>query len=90
MKLGLFVFLLLLFPLSNAFSIEDYQSNVLVKIDGSIEVYEKMTFILDEEYSEGFRSIRKEDFKDLSDISINSVNVNGIFVPYSVQMNGDK
>ncbi len=82
--------LLLLVASASAFSILDYQSEVTVREDGSLHVYEKMTFDLDQEYSEGYRSIRKEDFGTLSDITVGEVKVNGATVPYETVMNGDQ
>ena len=85
------ILLLLLFSsIAAAFSIDDYQNQVRVNIDGSISVYEKITFDLDQQYNEGFRSIRKEDFSRLTDISIKGVKVNSQDVPFGLQMNGDK
>lgn len=84
------LFLLLFLPSVTAFSIVDYQSYVYVQEDGSIDIYEKMTFDLEQQYSEGYRSIRKEDFDLLSDITVNSVKVNGASAPYATQMYGDQ
>ena len=83
-------FLLYIIPSCFAFSITDYQNNVIVKEDGSINVYEKMTFYLEQEYNEGYRSIRKEDFNSLSDITLHSAKVNGAAVTAYTQMNGEK
>lgn len=79
-----------LIRLSSAFSILGYENEVTVNQDGGISVYERMTFDLEREYSEGFRSIRKEDFGSLSDINVESVMVNGAPEPYDVVMNADQ
>jgi len=86
----LLLLFLLIIPSCFAFSITDYQNNVKVNDDGSINVYEKMTFYLEQEYSEGYRSIRKEDFSALSDITLHSAKVNGAAVTAYTQMNGDQ
>jgi len=82
--------LLLFSSMAAAFSIDDYQNNVKVNTDGSISVYEKITFDLDQQYNEGFRSIRKEDFSVLTDIKVGGVLVNGETVPFGLQRSGDQ
>ncbi|HID73062.1 TPA: DUF2207 domain-containing protein [Candidatus Micrarchaeota archaeon] len=84
-----FAFLVLLAHAS-AFSILDYRTEATVLEDGSLAIYERMVFDLDQEYSEGYRSIRKEDFNSLSDITVNSVKVNGADAPWLTVMNGDQ
>lgn len=78
--------LLLLLALSSAFSIEDYEGHVSVNSDGSLLIYEKITFYLDQQYNEGYRSIRAEDFGALSDIRLNEVKVNGKKVSAATQL----
>lgn len=85
-----FLILFVFVCVANAFTIESYQSQVTVNEDGSITVYENMIFTLEQEYREGYRSIRKEDFGSLSDIAVNSVTVNGQDVNHKKQMAGDK
>ena len=84
----LFAFLFL-FSSANAFSITSYESNAEVLTNGDLNVYEKMNFDLDEVYSEGYRSIRPEDFDSLSSITVHSVKLNGENVPYETVMNGN-
>jgi len=80
---------LLLIAAINAFSILSYSTDATVQHDGSLRIHETMTFDLEKEYNEGYRSIRSQDFGALSDITVNSVTVNGQPVPYVLQMNGD-
>lgn len=76
--------------LSFPFSIDSYRSNATVMGNGDLQISESIGFTLEKQYSEGFRSIRKEDFGVLSDISVQSVKVNGAGVPFTTQMNGDQ
>jgi len=76
--------------LSSAFSIDSYYTHATIQPDGSLIVHEDINFTLDEEYSEGFRSIRNEEFGSLGDIEVRSVKVNGKDVPYAKQMNGEQ
>jgi hypothetical protein len=84
------LFFALVAGFSFAFSIDSYYSHVTVLGNGDLQVYEAINFTLDEQYNEGFRDIRKEDFKSLEDISVQSVKLNGEDVPFSLQMNGDQ
>lgn len=84
------ILLLLLASLSSAFSIDSYYTHATVLTDGSLRVYEDINFTLDQQYNEGFRDIRKEDFGSLDDIAIQSVKVNGQDVPSEKSMNGDQ
>jgi len=82
--------ILLLVACVNAFSILSYDTNTTVKHDGSLRIKETMRFDLEQEFNEGFRSIRSQDFATISDINVQSVQVNGQPVPFVLQMNGDK
>jgi len=85
---ALFVILLII-TASSAFSIISYNTDAAVQHDGSLRIHETMSFDLEKVYNEGYRSIRSQDFGSLSDITVNSVTVNGQPVPYALQMNGD-
>lgn len=82
------LFAILFLPVAFPFSIDSYYTHAAVQADGSLVISESINFTLEKEYSEGFRSVRKEDFGSLSDITIQSVKVNGQAVQYSKQMNG--
>lgn len=84
------VILLFFISVSSAFSIEDYHTKAIVQENGDLHIYERMVFDLEQEYNEGYRSIRKEDFVYLSDIVVNSVKVNGADVLYELTLNGDQ
>ncbi len=89
MRKPLIIMLFLLsVSLSSAFSMLSYYNDVNVQEDGSILVYEKMEFYLDAQYNEGYRSIRPQDFDSLSDITVNSVKVNGKTPVYEKKVNG--
>jgi len=81
--------ILLLIATINAFSILSYNTDATVQHDGSLRISERMAFDLEQAYSEGFRSIRSQDFGTLSDITVHGVKVNGQSVPYALQMNGN-
>ncbi len=80
--------LLILFSFVHAFSIESYETSSQVLTNGDLNIYEKMVFDLDEVYSEGYRSIRPEDFHSLSSITVHSAKLNGKDVSYEAVMNG--
>jgi uncharacterized membrane protein len=85
-----FMAFLLLFSISFSFTIDSYNSDVQVQGNGDLLVHETMVFTLEEAYSEGYRSIRPQDFdSDLNNIVIHSVTVNGQNVEYVKQMNGE-
>ena len=73
---GIFLFLLLL-SASFAFTIESYDNAAQVLPNGDLRVSENMTFILDQQYSEGYRSIRPADAPSTSAVVLESVYVNG-------------
>jgi len=81
------LFLLVLAASAFPFSIDSYYTHAAVQDDGSIEVAEYINFTLEQEYGEGFRTIRKEDFGTLDDITVHSVKVNGGSVQYVKQRN---
>ncbi len=83
-----YFFILLLLSAVHAFSIVSYENDARVLANGDLNVYEKMVFDLEQEYNEGYRSIRPDDFDSLSDISVHSVKVNGNPVRYETVMNG--
>ncbi len=82
--------LLALAAASSAFSIDSYFTQAAVQKDGSLDVYENINFTLEKEYSEGFRSIRREDYASLDNLDVHYVKVNGQDVPSMKQQNGDK
>ncbi|MEW6722997.1 MAG: DUF2207 domain-containing protein [Candidatus Micrarchaeota archaeon] len=69
--------LLLLAPFSLAFTIESYYSEVAILENGDIHVHENITFVLEEQFSEGFRAIRPQDAPSTADVIVHSVRVNG-------------
>jgi len=75
---------LFLFSLGFSFSIDSYQADAAVQPNGDLLVSEDIVFTLEQEYNEGYRSIRPSDYGKLSNIIIHSVTVNGQPVPYSV------
>ncbi|MFH1785437.1 MAG: DUF2207 domain-containing protein [Candidatus Micrarchaeota archaeon] len=85
MKNGLLVFFLLFLSVVFPFSIESYNHKTTVLANGDLQIYEVINFTLDENYSEGFRTIRNEDCENLDDIAIKSIKVNGFDVPYKTQ-----
>lgn len=90
MKIQVFLFaLILLFSTADAFSIVSYETDSTVLANGDLNVYEKIVFDLDQIYNEGYRSIRPGDFDSLASITIHSVKLNGMDVPYEKVMNGD-
>ncbi len=81
---------LLLLAQASAFSIDSYYTNATVRPDGGLDIRESIDFTLEREFSEGFRSIRREDFCSLDGITVRSVTVNGENVPFGKQMNGEQ
>jgi uncharacterized membrane protein len=69
--------ILLLAGTSYAFSIESYYTHATVLENGDLNVYERIAFDLDEQYNEGFRSIRPQDAPSPSSVTVHSVKVNG-------------
>ncbi|MEM4272634.1 MAG: DUF2207 domain-containing protein, partial [Candidatus Bilamarchaeaceae archaeon] len=85
-----FIAALLLFSLAFPFSIDSYKSEAEVQGNGDLLIRETMVFSLEQAYSEGYRSIRPQDFgSSLNNIVIHSVKVNGQPVEYTKQMNGE-
>jgi uncharacterized membrane protein len=68
---------LILVSASFAFTIESYENEVKVLPNGDLEVFENITFILEEQYNEGYRSIRPADAPSTSSVKLESVHVNG-------------
>jgi len=87
MKAALFAALLMV-SLAFPFSIDYYSSAVSVQPDGGLLVNETMVFTLEEQYNEGYRSIRPVDYGTLNDLVVHSVKVNGRPVSYYTQENG--
>jgi len=87
-------FLLLILVLFSAsvfsFSIDSYYTHATVMENGDLQVYENISFTLEQAYNEGFRSIRKEDFGTLENVAVQSVKVNNQSVPFVKQMNGEQ
>lgn len=84
MKIELLIFLLL--SCSFAISIESYDSRAQVLENGDINVYETITFELEKQYNEGFRSIRSEDAPSTEYLDIHSVEVNGFEADFYKQV----
>ncbi len=85
-----FLFALLLLSSAFAFTIESYQSDVTVLQNGDLQVHERMVFELEEEYNEGYRSVRPEDAPSVDHLVVDSVTVNGKHVDYHTQIYGGK
>ncbi len=81
--------LLFLFSFAHPFSILSYETSSQVLANGDLNIYERMVFDLDEVYSEGYRSIRPQDFDSPASITLHSVKLNGEDVRYEKVMNGD-
>lgn len=76
----LFLLLLLLSAASPAFAftIDSYYSEAWILPDGGLAVYEGITFTLEQESPEGYRTIRPQDYGgDLNNLILHSVKVNG-------------
>ncbi|MBN2477866.1 DUF2207 domain-containing protein [Candidatus Micrarchaeota archaeon] len=84
----IFVFLLII-GLVSSFSIENYYNEVQVLGNGDLQVYEKMTFYLDEQYNEGYRSIRPLDYGQLGNIQVLEAKLDGQDVIYTTAINGE-
>ncbi len=82
---SIFLFLVLL-SASFAFTIESYESDVKVLPNGDLEVFENMTFVLEEQFNEGFRSIRPADAPSTSSVELESVYVNGALANSGTQV----
>jgi len=67
------------------FSIDSYESDATVLANGDLLVNEKIVFTLEQQYNEGYRSIRPADYGTLSNIIVHSVTVNGQPVSYHTQ-----
>ncbi|MBN1169797.1 DUF2207 domain-containing protein [Candidatus Micrarchaeota archaeon] len=70
------IFLLLLYSCF-AFTIESYENHAAILENGDVLIYEKIIFDLDQQYNEGFRSIRPAEISSLDDIVVTSVLVDG-------------
>ncbi len=77
--------LFFLFSISFPFSIDSYQSNAVVLHNGDLLLNEEISFTLEKQYNEGYRSIRPADYTTLENIQVHSVSVNGEPVPYYTQ-----
>ncbi|MBN2121884.1 DUF2207 domain-containing protein [Candidatus Micrarchaeota archaeon] len=77
-------------PLSFAFTIDSYYSEAWVLPNGDLAVYEDMVFTLEQQYSEGYRSIRAEDYgSDLGNLVLHGAKLNGNAVSAHTQVNGE-
>jgi uncharacterized membrane protein len=73
-----------------AFTIDSYYSQAWVLPNGDLAVYEDMVFTLEQQYSEGYRSIRAEDYGgDLGNLVLHGAKLNGNAVAAHTQVNGD-
>ena len=78
---------LLAVSLAFPFTIDSYAGVASVQLDGSLLVNETMAFTLEEQYNEGYRSIRPADYGTLGDLVVHSVKVNGRPVSHHTQEN---
>ena len=83
------MFLLLVLSSAYAFTIESYESYADVQNNGDIYVFERISFDLEQQYEEGYRSIRPADVENLDNLIIHSVKVNGKDAGFYKQVNGD-
>ncbi|VVC04409.1 Uncharacterised protein [Candidatus Bilamarchaeum dharawalense] len=91
MKSGVILFILIFLAASVwAFSIDSYDNHVEILTNGDVRVQENINFTLEQQYNEGFRDIRKEDYGDLDNLVVESVKVNGETVPHTKQLYKDK
>lgn len=85
-----FMAFLLVFSLAFSFSIDSYRTEAEIQSNGDLNVHETLVFNLEEAYSEGYRSIRPQDFdSNLNNVVVHSVTVNGQPVEYTTQINGE-
>lgn len=82
MKLYLIFLVLISFAFS--FSILNYENNVDIQTNGDIIIKEKINFDMDKPYSEGFRSIRKDEFDSIDDIILDNVTLNNEIISSSL------
>lgn len=71
------ILMLMLLSAAFAYSIESYESHVRVLPNGDLNVFENITFVLEQAYNEGYRSIRPADAPGTSYVLIDQVKVNG-------------
>ncbi|MBU0590750.1 DUF2207 domain-containing protein [Candidatus Micrarchaeota archaeon] len=81
--------LLLFVSLGFCFTIESYYTDATVLENGDLRIYERILFDLDDEYSEGFRSIRPEDVETLDNLVVDGITLNGETVEFYTQKNGN-
>ncbi len=86
---GIILFLVL-FSASFAFTIESYHNEVKVLPNGDLQVFENITFMLEKQYNEGYRSIRPADAPTTSSVLIDSVQVNGKLANSNKQVYGEQ
>jgi len=78
-----------------SYTIDNYQTDATVQSSGTLHVKETITFTLTAQdisqmsAGEGYRSIRLQDYGQLSSIHINSVKLNGATVESRVQQSPD-
>ncbi len=80
-----FLAMLFLVSLIFPFSIDSYESDAIVQPNGDLLVNERIVFTLEQQYNEGFRTIRLADYGKLSNLIVHSVEVNGQDVQYYTQ-----
>jgi uncharacterized membrane protein len=81
--LAFLMFVSLVFP----FSIESYDSRATILENGDLEVYETMAFELEQQYNEGYRSIRPQDVGTLGNLQVHNVKLNGRAINHYTQEN---
>ncbi len=75
---------------SFSFTIDSYSTEAWVLPNGDLAVYEDMVFTLEQEYSEGYRSIRSADYGgDISNVVLHGATLNGNPVAAHTQINGE-
>lgn len=96
MKKGIFALAFLLLCCSVfSFTIDNYLTESTAQPSGSLHVKEAITFTITAQdlsqmsAGEGYRSIRLQDYEQLSNIHLNSVKVNGATVESRVQQSPD-
>lgn len=82
--------LILLLSASFAFTIDSYSNDAKVLPNGDLQVFENITFTLEQQYNEGYRSIRPADAPSTSSVVLESVYVNGKLATSGTQVYGEQ
>jgi len=84
------LFVLLVLSVSFAFDIESYESYASVEENGDVYIYEKISFVLEDEYNEGYRSLRPADVESMDNLVVHNVKLNGKEIDFYTQVHGEK